>query len=51
MSIEKAFLKINDIINEASLIYANKCVKDSLKKASEKAEIKWIKVIQRKPKK
>ena len=39
MPIEKAFLKINDIINEASLIYANKCVKDSLKKASEKAEI------------
>ena len=36
MPIEKAFLKINDIINEASLIYANKCVKDSLKKASEK---------------
>ena len=38
MPIEKAFLKINDIINEASLIYANKCVNDSLKKASEKAE-------------
>ena len=27
MPIEKAFLKINDIINEASLKYANKCVK------------------------
>ena len=41
MPIEKAFLKINDIINEASLIYANKCVKDSLKKASEKAKVKY----------
>ena len=49
MPIEKAFLKINDIINEASLLYANKCVKDLLKKASEKAEIKCIKVIQRNP--
>lgn len=39
MPIEKAFLKINDIINEASLIYANKCVKDSLKKASENAKV------------
>ena len=32
MPIEKAFLKINDIINEASLIYASECVKDLLKK-------------------
>ena len=40
MPIEKAFLKINDIINEASLKYAKEVAIASLEKASENAKLK-----------
>lgn len=41
LPIEKAFLKINCIINEASLNYAKKVAIASLEKASENAKIKY----------
>ena len=41
LPIEKAFLKINCIINEASLNYAKEVAIASLEKASENAKIKY----------
>ena len=41
LPIEKAFLKINCIINEASLNYAKEVAIATLEKASEKAKVKY----------
>ena len=41
LPIERAFLKINRIINEASLIYAKEVSITSLEKASKNAKVKY----------